>query len=77
MKQNEGTMDRALRGAAAVVAVVVSIAVGPGSVAGIILLAVAAVMGVTALSGFCPVYRLLGVSTCPLPSASAGRGSAR
>jgi hypothetical protein len=27
---------------------------------------VAAVMAVTALVGFCPLYRILGINTCPV-----------
>jgi len=34
----------------------------------IVLLVVAAVMGVTALTGFCPLYALFGISTCPVRS---------
>ena len=46
------------------VAVILAFVVGVGSIGGIILLVVAAIMIVTALLGFCPLYRLLGISTC-------------
>ena len=47
----------------AVVAGVVALAVGAGTVAGVVLLVVAAVLLVTAAIGFCPLYRLVGLST--------------
>ncbi|MGL6279015.1 MAG: YgaP-like transmembrane domain [Gaiella sp.] len=40
--------------------------VGAGSVLGVALLALAAIMALTAVVGFCPLYPLLGISTCPL-----------
>jgi predicted RND superfamily exporter protein len=61
--KNESSADRALRGLVAVVAIVVALLVGAGSVAGIILLVVGAIMAVTAVAGFCPLYRMLGIST--------------
>ena len=42
-------------------------AVGFGSVGGIILAVVGAVMLVTAAVGFCPLYRVFGISTCKVP----------
>lgn len=69
MKRNEGSVDRLLRVVIAVAAVAGSAAVGFGTVWGIVLLVVAAVMGVTALTGFCPLYAVLGISTCPVRSA--------
>ncbi|MGV1010594.1 MAG: YgaP-like transmembrane domain [Dermatophilaceae bacterium] len=64
MKANVGTSDKVTRLALAVVAAVLALVVGAGSVGGIILMVVAAVLAVTALVGFCPIYRLVGVSTC-------------
>lgn len=66
MKKNEGTIDRAVRAVVAVAALAGALAVGIGSVGGIVLLAVAVIMAGTAAVGFCPLYRLVGVSTCPL-----------
>ncbi len=67
MKTNESTADRAIRVAIALVAVIAGWLVGFGTVGGIILLVVAAVMLVTAAVGFCPLYRVFGISTCPVP----------
>ena len=61
--RNEATWDRWLRGALEIVAAIFAIAVGSSSVGGIILWVVAVVLAVTALTGFCPLYRLLKVST--------------
>jgi dienelactone hydrolase len=63
MQQNVGTIDRSLRVLVAAGAVAGSGVLGFSTAGGIVLLAVAAVMAVTAASGFCPLYRLLGVGT--------------
>ncbi|MEI6622320.1 MAG: DUF2892 domain-containing protein [Actinomycetes bacterium] len=64
MGRNESSVDRIVRVVAGVVAVVIALAVGPTSVVGIVLFVVAAILLVTAAVGFCPLYRLLGISTC-------------
>jgi len=63
MMQNEANVDRVLRGVIAVVALVVAIVVGAGTIAGVILFAVAVIMGVTAVAGWCPIYQVLHLST--------------
>ena len=63
MTRNEGNIDRLARGVVAIIALILAFAVGIGSVAGVILALVAVVMAVTAVVGFCPLYRLLGLST--------------
>ncbi len=63
MTANVGTADRVIRVVLAVVAAIVGFSVGAGSVLGIVLLVVAAVLLVTAAVGFCPLYRLVGLST--------------
>jgi zinc transporter ZupT len=64
MRRNEGTADRIVRLVIAAAAVIGAFAVGAGSVLGIVLFVVAAVMVVTAAIGFCPLYQLVGVNTC-------------
>ena len=60
-----GSIDRMLRAIVVVpAAIVVAIVVGAGSVAGIVLLVVAAIMLMTAVVGFCPLYKLLRIDTC-------------
>ncbi|MGV1037500.1 MAG: YgaP family membrane protein [Candidatus Nanopelagicales bacterium] len=66
MLTNEGTADRVARSIAGVVAVVVALLVGIGSVLGIVLGIVGVVLLVTAAVGFCPIYRVFGLSTCPV-----------
>ncbi len=65
MTKNVGNADKIIRILLAVVAAILAFVVGAGSVGGIVLLVVAAVLLVTALVGFCPLYRLFGMSTRP------------
>jgi hypothetical protein len=69
MQTNESTADRAIRLVIAIAAVAGAFAVGAGSVVGVILFVVAAIMLVTAAVGFCPLYRVFGLSTCKVPSS--------
>lgn len=66
MHTNEGTVDRAVRGVAGAVLVVVALLIGLASVLGIVLAVVGAILLVTAAVGFCPIYRVFGLSTCPV-----------
>lgn len=59
---NEGRLDRAVRGAGAAVALV-SVVACPSKVGKCMSLALAALLGVTAATGSCPVYSALGVNT--------------
>ena len=61
--RNESTLDRWLRAIGAVIAAVVALAIGSSSVGGVILWVVAAILALTAATGFCPLYRVLGVRT--------------
>jgi len=64
MNINMGSIDRMLRAfVVAPAAIVVALVVGAGSVTGIVLLVIAAIMLATAAVGFCPLYRLLGINT--------------
>jgi hypothetical protein len=58
MHSNMSNIDRALRAGIAVAALVVAIVIGAGSVAGIVLLVLAVLMGATAAVSFCPRYAL-------------------
>jgi uncharacterized membrane protein (UPF0136 family) len=69
MITNESNIDRIIRVVIGVVAFIAAFAVGLGSVAGIVLAVVGAVMLVTAAIGFCPLYRIFGMSTCKVPAA--------
>lgn len=69
MKTNVGSADKIIRIGLAAVAALIAVLTGAGTVSGILLLVVAGVLLVTALVGFCPLYRLFGVSTCKVPAA--------
>jgi hypothetical protein len=60
MSRNMSNPDRAVRGVAvAAIAIVLAVVVGAGSIGGILLFALAAIMIATAAVGFCPLYALL------------------
>ncbi len=66
MERNEGTVDRIIRAILAVVFLVVGL--GPlralqGAVLGIIVAVVGLILAFTAATGFCLLYKLLGIST--------------
>jgi hypothetical protein len=71
MSRNMNTTDRALRAfLVAPAAIVVALVIGAGSIAGILLFALAAIMLATSAVGFCPLYKLLHLNTrgqTPLP----------
>ncbi|AZA14221.1 DUF2892 domain-containing protein [Corynebacterium choanae] len=62
MKRNESTIDRLGRAIVAVAAVVGAMATT--GVWSIVLWVVAAIMAVTAVAGFCPLYTLFRINTC-------------
>ena len=62
--RNENGIDRAIRVVAGIAAGAAGAAVGVGTVGGVVLVVVAVVLLATAAVGFCPLYRLFGVSTC-------------
>ncbi len=67
MKPNENGVDRALRLVLGVVLLVASymwFGVADGAITGIIAAVIGAVLVITGLVGFCPAYRLVGMSTC-------------
>ena len=71
MTTNESTLDRGIRAIIAVVAFIGAFIVGFGSVLGVVLVVVGGIMAVTAAVGFCPLYRVLGISTCKAPQQTA------
>ena len=66
MKTNEGTADRVIRAIAGAVALIIAVMMGIGSLGGVLLLVVGAILVATAATGFCPLYRVFGLSTCPV-----------
>ena len=60
MPKNMSTFDRRLRGfLVAPLAIIIAFVIGIGSVTGILLVIVAAIMLATSAVGFCPLYVLL------------------
>lgn len=67
MTANVGTTDKLVRIGIAVVAVAGALFLGLTSVAGIVLLVVAAIALLTALMSWCALYQIFGISTRPTP----------
>jgi hypothetical protein len=62
--KNVGYLDRGLRVAIAIVLLFLGLYTLVGSVWGIVLTGLGLIALVTGLLGTCPLYRLLGISTC-------------
>ncbi len=62
MKTNESNADRIIRFVIAIIAAVVAWKTA-GAIS-VIAWIVAAIMALTAIVGFCPLYRVFGISTC-------------
>ncbi len=71
MKKNMGSADRVIRLIIAAIAVFLFYNDTLTGTVGIVALVLAAVFTLTSLMSFCPLYRLVGISTCPV---SPGRG---
>jgi hypothetical protein len=66
MTRNMGRFDRGVRAfAVAPAAIAGALILGADTVGGIILLVVAGIMLATAITGVCPPYTVLGISTHP------------
>ncbi len=67
MKSNESGADRATRVVVGIIALIVAFVVldaMDGAILGIIVAVVGGIMVLTGAVGFCPAYRLVGLSTC-------------
>jgi hypothetical protein len=64
MTKNEGAIDRTIRIALGIGLLSLTVA-GPQTLLGL----VGVVPLLTGVVGFCPLYRLVGLSTCPVPKA--------
>lgn len=72
MQKNLGRTDRSLRALIAVGAVAGSAVLGFSTAWGIVLLVAAAIMAMTAASGYCPIYHLVGIKTTGTPASEMG-----
>ncbi|MEZ4608331.1 MAG: DUF2892 domain-containing protein [Deinococcales bacterium] len=68
MATNESTTDRAIRVIIGIVLLAAKLFGYVGGTLGLILAIVGVILLLTGLVGFCPLYRLLGISTCPVKS---------
>ena len=66
MKKNMGSADRIIRLIIAAIAVFLFYNGTLTGTVGVVALVLAAVFTLTSLMGFCPLYRLAGISTCPV-----------
>jgi glucose uptake protein GlcU len=66
MQKNMGTIDRVIRLIIAAVAVFLFYNGTLTGAIGIVALVVAAVFTLTSVISFCPLYRIVGLSTCPV-----------
>ena len=66
MKKNMGSTDKTIRLLlAAIFAILFFAGMLPG-ILGYVLLALGAIFVLTSLVGFCPIYALVGLNTCPV-----------
>lgn len=66
MKKNIGTTDKIIRIIVALVLAVLYLTGTVHGILGIIFLIAAIVLVITSLVGFCGLYKILGISTCPI-----------
>lgn len=66
MRNNTSNIDRIIRLVLGVGAIAGSLVLGIGSVGGVLALVVGGVLLVTGAVGYCPLYQVLGISTCPV-----------
>jgi hypothetical protein len=65
MKKNMGNIDKIIRILVAIVIAVLFFTNVISGTLGIVLLVLAGVFVLTSLIGFCPLYPLVGINTCP------------
>ena len=68
MTINMGKADRLIRPLLAVVFITLYVTGVVSGTLAIVLLVLATIFLLTSLVGFCPLYRVLGLSTCPVKS---------
>lgn len=69
MKTNVGTIDKVIRIALAIVFAVLYFTGTVTGTLGIVLLVLGGVFLLTSLMGTCPLYSMVGISTCPVKKA--------
>lgn len=74
MNPNVGPLDATMRWIGAALSFALAVAFHASPVIALSWALIALVMAGTALTRFCPLYRLLGISTCPRKSARRPKG---
>jgi hypothetical protein len=67
MVRNESNVDRTVRALVGAVLLIAWVAGWLTGTLAVVLGVVGIVLLATAAMGFCPLYRVLGISTCPVP----------
>ena len=67
MKRNEGSTDRIVRVILGIVLIIIGWPVLGNSVLGVVLDVIGVILLITAITGFCTIYRLLGINTIKVP----------
>jgi hypothetical protein len=70
MKKNVGNIDRVVRLLLAAVFIALFALGKVEGTLGIVLVALGSIFALTAFVGFCPLYTIFGLSTCPVKKAS-------
>ncbi|MBX2893682.1 MAG: DUF2892 domain-containing protein [Saprospiraceae bacterium] len=65
MKKNMGSLDKTIRLIAAALFAVLFFTNVVGGMVGYVLLALGGIFVLTSLVGFCPIYAIVGLNTCP------------
>lgn len=68
MKTNMGTIDKGIRIALAIVFAALFFTGTLTGILGLVLVVLGGIFLLTSLVGICPIYSLLGISTCPVSS---------
>lgn len=67
MKPNEGTTDRTIRLILGIVLIIIGWAVLGNNTLGIIMDIIGVVLIITGITGFCGIYKVLGINTLKIP----------
>lgn len=67
MKRNEGSTDRIVRVILGIVLIIIGWPVLGNTTLGVILDIIGVILLITAITGFCTIYRLLGINTIKVP----------
>lgn len=70
--RNEGTNDRTIRSMLGLVLIIAAFVVF-GGVWQLVVSLIGLILLITGVVGFCPLYRLIGITTCPVDTTTTDR----